>query len=325
MIVPEFWAEGRLQHKEPGRQVTVRRFGWSDTSEEEAQAMADARTQEALALILSGDKLARREPKVPYNGADGIPIREEVIARHGETVITRNLYGALCLNTPDVLFVDVDYAHTPRFTFSFYPTLILLAGAASYGVHHRSWWSFVIGFACLSLVMNLILSLMNALHGRLGAKPSMQALRRVESFSKTHPEWHLRVYETPAGLRILAMHDVFDPASPQVAECFRQLHADPVYVRMCQNQRCFRARVSPKPWRIGISQHIKPRPGYWPVKPEHLPLRRQWVATYEEKARAYASCQYLRTYGSSHVHPAAETVRHLHDDMCRAHSGLPLA
>lgn len=31
MIVPGFWAEGRVQHKVPGRQVTVRRFGWPNT------------------------------------------------------------------------------------------------------------------------------------------------------------------------------------------------------------------------------------------------------------------------------------------------------
>lgn len=44
-----------------------------------------------------------------YNGAQGVPIREEVLERHGDTVITRNGYGAKCLNTPDVLFADVDF------------------------------------------------------------------------------------------------------------------------------------------------------------------------------------------------------------------------
>ncbi|MGV3659284.1 MAG: hypothetical protein ACO1TE_03845 [Prosthecobacter sp.] len=326
MIVPEFWAEARVQHKVPGRQVTVRRFGWSDTSEEEALAMGEARAQEALGRILAGDsRLERRESKVSYNGADGMPIREEIIARHGDTIITRNIYGALCLNTPNVLFVDVDHDQGPRFTFSFYPSLILLAGAASYGVHHRSFWSFVICFAGLSVLMNIVLNIMNSIHRRIGEKPSARALRRIEWFSTAHHEWHLRVYETPAGLRVLVMHDVFDPSSPEVAEIFQDLHADPVYVRMCQNQRCFRARVSPKPWRIGISQHIRPRPGYWPVKPEHLPRRHQWVAAYEEKAKTHASCRFLRTYGSSRVHPEAEAVRNLHDELSRANSGLPLA
>src|SRR5215213_11886460 len=113
MIVPRYWAEGRAQYRAKGKQVTIRRFGWSQISEAEAQANADARASEALQRVLSGEKLIRREPKVPYNGAEGVPIREEIVAEHGETVITRNSYGALCLNTPDVLFADVDFAPAP--------------------------------------------------------------------------------------------------------------------------------------------------------------------------------------------------------------------
>src|SRR5262245_4963295 len=113
MIVPTFWAEGRIQHRHAGRQVTVRRFGWSDESQAEAQANADSRAREALDRILTGEKLPRREPKVAYNGAQGVPIREEIVARHREIVLTRNSYGALCLNTPNVLFADVDLIDQP--------------------------------------------------------------------------------------------------------------------------------------------------------------------------------------------------------------------
>jgi hypothetical protein len=74
-----------------------------------AQVNADERAQEALQRLLSGEKLPRREPKVPYNGGEGVPIREEIVSRHGETIITRNSYGARCLNTPNVLVADVDF------------------------------------------------------------------------------------------------------------------------------------------------------------------------------------------------------------------------
>ena len=102
MIVPQFWAESRLQHRKKGKQITLRRFGWSDSSQADAQSNADARVKEALARVLTGEKLPRRDPKIPYNGADGVPIREEIVSRHGETIITRNSYGARCLNTPNV-------------------------------------------------------------------------------------------------------------------------------------------------------------------------------------------------------------------------------
>jgi len=112
MIVPEYWAEAREQVRHKGRMVTVRRYGWSDDSVEAAQEHARLRTREALDAILSGATLPRRELRTNY-GTAGVPIREQIEARHGDVVITRNSYGALCLNTPDVLFADVDMAERP--------------------------------------------------------------------------------------------------------------------------------------------------------------------------------------------------------------------
>jgi hypothetical protein len=94
MIVPQYCAEGRLQHRDQRRQVTVRRFGWSDVSQADAQANADARVQAALARVVAGETIPKREPKVAYHGAAGVPIREEIVGRHGDTIITRNSYGA---------------------------------------------------------------------------------------------------------------------------------------------------------------------------------------------------------------------------------------
>ena len=78
------------------------------------------------------------------------------------------------------------------------------------------------------------------------------ARRRIAEFLKAHPEWHLRLYRTPAGLRVLAVHELFEPTSTAVQEFFQTLGVDPIFARMCLRQQCFRARVSPKPWRIGI-------------------------------------------------------------------------
>ncbi|HNB89667.1 MAG TPA: hypothetical protein PLP91_04700, partial [Plasticicumulans sp.] len=107
MIVPAYWAEARRQQRKEGRQITVRRYGWSDASQADAQQHAETRAGEALQRLLAGERLDRREPKQPYNGADGLPIREEIVERHGTAVVTRNSYGARCLNVPDVLFADI--------------------------------------------------------------------------------------------------------------------------------------------------------------------------------------------------------------------------
>src|SRR5699024_5859258 len=120
---------------------------------------------------------------------------------------------------------------------------------------------------------------------------------RIARFLESHPDWSLRLYRTPAGLRLLAMHRPFAPDDPEVAECFAALGVDPAYARMCLRQRCFRARVSAKPWRIGIDDHIQPRRGAWPVAPEWEAPRAAWVARYEEAAQGYAACRFVETLG----------------------------
>lgn len=325
MIVPAFWAEARVQQREKGKQVTVRRFGWSQTSEAEAQANAQTRAEEALRKILAGELLDRRERKVPYNGAEGVPIREEIVAQHGEVIITRNSYGALCLNTPDVLFADVDFLGTGRAPSAFavmFGLGCLSLGAGWYFHSVALLYGLVLGSAVLAWPLAVMV---RGLIRKLADDAERLPRERIAAFSATHPDWRLRVYRTPAGFRVLAMHRPFSPSEPAVAEFFSSLGTDPVYVTMCQRQNCFRARVSPKPWRIGIEAHLKPQPGTWPVRPEALPARRAWVEAYHAKAANFASCRFENEFGNGTVDERVQSVQTIHDQLCRAESDLPTA
>lgn len=315
-----------MRHKEPGRQVTVRRFGWSDLSMDDAQRQADERARQALERILSGESmLARREPKVAYNGAEGVPIREEILSRHGDAVVTRNLYGALCLNTPNVLFVDIDRYQPVPLPLSLTIFVLLTAVSISLGVMEGS-VRLTLGLFLFALFFSYPLAAgLYRLHETYLGGPHARTARRIRRFAAKHPDWHLRLYDTPAGQRVLVMHDVFEPNDPRVTMCFRALQADRVYVRMCQRQHCFRARVSPKPWNMGINVHIKPRPGVWPIDPKHLPARQNWLREYETMAASFAACRFVEQIGSTVTHETAEAVRKLHDDLSRAHSGLTMA
>lgn len=325
MLIPEYWAEASLKHKVGGKQITVRRFGWSEQSQEDAQRNADARAEDAFARVVAGEKLARRELKVAYNGAVGVPIREEVLSRNEDAVITRNLYGARCLNTPNVLFADIDFVIQPMPSSLKWGILILIIVAFSTG-KSLAGWSLGLAAAVVAWYAGYkIAAWLWAQKLKASASPEEQAMKRVDAFMEKHPDWHLRVYRTPAGLRLLAMHKTFGPEDPEVADIFREIEADRIYVQMCTNQHCFRARVSPKPWRIGVESHLKPRPGVWPINPDRMPDRIRWVEEYERKAEAYASCRFIAAKGNGVVDPAVEKVRALHDELCRAHSDLPLA
>jgi hypothetical protein len=323
MIVPKFWAEGRIQRKSAGKQITVRRFGWSDVSQADAQANADRRTAEALARIDRGEILDRRELKRAYNGAEGVPIREEVVERHGETVITRNNYGALCLNTPNVLFADIDFNAIPGAGLTWTVIALLLAAAVALGwwVHpgvgcFAAFWALVLGYFLAWWLSNLAI--------RFSGGYESGARKRIARFLSHHPDWHLRLYRTPAGLRIMVMHRTFDPREEEVAAFFHTIGTDPIYVRMCIRQNCFRARVSPKPWRIGIHKHLKPT-GVWPVDPERLPERHRWIEEYERKAKGFASCRFLESVGGNVMNVTVLEVQRLHDELCQANRALEIA
>lgn len=325
MIVPAYWAEARAQHRQGSRQITIRRFGWSDASAEEAQAMADGRAREALQRAVSGEPLIRREPKVPYNGAVGVPIREEIVARAGTSIVTRNSYGARCLNTPNVLFADVDAE--PRL-----PRGIL--GAVSIAAMALGWYSgwktlgVFVGLLAWVLSFTVGVVIVHFLHRVLtgGVERRVRAARRrVARWVAAHPGWAVRVYRTPSGLRAMATHQLFAPSDPQVGEFFDAVGVDPLYRAMCLNQQCFRARLTPKPWRIGIAAHMKPRPGVWPVTPERRPERDRWIANYEAASRGYAACRFLEAVGTGAVHIDIEPVRRLHDDASQALQDLPIA
>jgi hypothetical protein len=227
MIVPRHWAEARVQHKEPGRQVTVRRFGWSNDSLEAAEINAQARAEDALRAILSGAKKPRRERKVPYNGAEGLPIREEIVAEHGDldAVVTRNSYGALCLNTPDILFADLDIGTQPPWWQTFGPPVAIFVLCAGWSGEDLTG-----GLAGALFILSLLLGVwVSTLIDRFLSKfPSFATNRRnqrqsrlvgrVRRFVQRRPDWHIRIYFTPAGCRLLVLHRTFDPAEPEVTE-----------------------------------------------------------------------------------------------------------
>jgi hypothetical protein len=290
MIVPQYWAEARIQKREKGRQVTIRRYGWSNESQADAEAMAESRAAEAIDRAMAGESVTRVEPRRPYNGAEGVPIREEIVSRHGTAVVTRNSYGAHCLNTPDVLFADIDFP----------PKRMELTG-------------------CLGSLFR------SKPAEKKTESPEDIARQRVEAFAASHRDWNLRVYRTPAGLRIMATHQPFDPRGAESRALFDALQTDPIYVTMCVRQNCFRARVSPKPWRIGVRDHVKPAKGVWPVHPDVMPVRESWVASYERAAQGYASCRFITTIGSGAVHAAVYPVLALHDQLSRAETDLPIA
>jgi hypothetical protein len=326
MVIPYFWAETRLHHKLGKKQVTVKRWGWSDVSQDDAQDLANRRANEAKERILNGEKLRRLETKDVYGNEDGVPIREEVISKHGEVVITRNSYGSLCLNTPNLLFADVDAEWHGALEMRLPGGIGIIIGGITIGYWQNS---ILLGVAFVSVVAWLWSFINNQINRRrrplAEANLKQENLNAVRNFLTKHPEWNLRVYETPAGHRLLAMHDVFDPQGDAAKSALNELNSDKRFVNLCAIQACFRARVSPKYWRMGYKPKNSLPKSKWPFPTEHLAIRKEWVTGYDAISSRFASCRFIEQIGSNKVHPEAEAVRLLHDQLCQSNSNLPLA
>ncbi len=255
-------------------------LGWSDTSVEDAHRVAIKRARRAAATLKADAPLTASDYPYPDR-----PIREPVIdeIRAGDritAVITRNSYGALILNTADVMFIDID---APIGMFGKLRSILTGGGGAGDLAHKTA-------------------SRLNEIAGadtRLG----------------------FRLYSTAAGLRVLVTGRTFDPASAEAEDLMNRLDADKQYVQLCRMQACFRARLTPKPWRCAV-----PRPpGVFPYEEgRQREVFEAWLKQYEQTSNAYAVCELIARIGQTAVTENVRPILTWHDELACGES-LPLA
>jgi hypothetical protein len=162
---------------------------------------------------------------------------------------------------------------------------------------------------------------------KLMGKPSLetlvdQARAKAEQWCRRTAGWGWRIYRTRAGLRLLATHALFEPESEFTRSVFDAVSADPLYRKLCQTQKCFRARVTPKPWRCAVGV----APVRWPFTDvDAEACFKSWASRYEAATKDRATCEFVTSIGSTVVHPGVQAVVQLHDELARVGSGLRLA
>jgi len=163
----------------------------------------------------------------------------------------------------------------------------------------------------------------------------------------SHPQESFRLYETPAGFRIIATHDTISPSDALVSEWFEHFHADTNYVRLCQAQQCFRARLTAKPWRMNevadntLTKEI-PAKNFWfdaettdadssiEQRQNELKARNQWIINYDKYAKNYRACRYVERFtGKEASYPLAhkeiQAFIEWHDRACQVGKEMVMA
>ncbi|HOX42432.1 MAG TPA: hypothetical protein PK668_02490 [Myxococcota bacterium] len=157
--------------------------------------------------------------------------------------------------------------------------------------------------------------------GGARAGEERRALERFERLVRERPDLSFRVYRTFGGLRGLATQAPLVP-SPENLEVLTALDGDPLYLTLCREQACYRARLTPKPWRCGQRPiHIS-----YPFEDSGQAERcAEWVAAYRRRQMAFATCELVKVLGRPDIHPELQPFVTLHDERTRVGSGLPLA
>src|SRR5262249_24854111 len=109
MNIPRFWTNAsETIETDDGRSLFLKGWGWSLDSLSEAQNRARETLQRLTARVRSGENF-------PDRYAYGTrALREEIIREipaslnSSPAIVTRNSYGALILNTTQMMFVDID-------------------------------------------------------------------------------------------------------------------------------------------------------------------------------------------------------------------------
>lgn len=291
MKVPRYWQREQVQ-TESG-DVT---FGWgfSETSNEEARVRARETAQRVADWLGDGDKW---DAELNQYGYDERLPREEIIREMtdsmGETnaFVSRNGYGSLILNTRDLVFIDVDLPPQRRqLPQGIVGTVLSLLGLGSQTAPASS--------------------------------PEVETLSRIESVAVRFSHLGFRVYRTANGFRIMVINEPLLSDSQIAQQLLMEFRADPLYIRMCKNQECFRARLTPKAWRCDVRRP----PGRFPFENAGEEDRyRAWETEYNNGIRGFATCKLETTIGTPEVHPELQTLIELHDRLTGISDHLPLA
>ena len=140
-------------------------------------------------------------------------------------------------------------------------------------------------------------------------------------FARQHPELGVRVYRTAAGLRVIVTGVAASPGSDRARALLTELGSDPLYVELCSTHDSYRARLTPKPFRVGA----RALPVSWPFADDGARGRyEEWVSQYDGRSSGHAVCRLVSVSGPE-AGPDESRLVGLHDTRCRVGERLPLA
>lgn len=147
--------------------------------------------------------------------------------------------------------------------------------------------------------------LVQSIFGKAAA-PERRLLAAMHSLHAECGHVSSRLYRTAKGWRVIFSGPEIRQGSPFVDELFNRLHVDPLYSTLCRKQACWRARLTPKPYRLHLPRCPLPA-----NSEEAAAVQADWVREYEGACKGKAVCRLVATFGSAIQNGIVE----LHDQL----------
>ena len=129
--------------------------------------------------------------------------------------------------------------------------------------------------------------------------------RHVSRFPELGSDF--RIYETTKGIRVIGKQYV-PPEGRRYTSMMRKLSVDRIYIELSKKQNCYRARITPKPYRIKTETiRIKS-----PLDCE-TDTYRHWSEKYDTASQNYSVVRLVKTMGKDF---SQDAVIQLHDTIC---------
>ena len=143
-----------------------------------------------------------------------------------------------------------------------------------------------------------------------GTPPERRLLDVMRQIHAEHPKLSMRLYRTAKGWRVLLAGEGIELDSPLVDTLFRRLHVDPLYRSLCRKQACWRARLTPKPFRL----QLPPCPQA-ECSEDAASVQAEWVQEYERACEGRAVCRLVESFGPR----LRDGIPELHDELTGVH------
>lgn len=235
------------------------------------------------------------------------PLIKEINIPDITAYITRNHYGSEVLCVDKVMFLDIDYANVWYWDDPF--------------PRHKGWSKFLSHFFIKTKTYKQTQIEIDKFKKRVkeielnyktNEETEAKILYVLESLLKNkYTDLNFKVYRTRMGLRLIETTRLWEPKSQEVWTLMKDFMCDNVYMLFCLRQNCFRARLTPKPWRVKMTALNMKYP--FDTKDDEAAYDR-WVDEYQQKKNLKNVSDVFCQLGTGVINPSLQEIIDVHDN-----------